>query len=172
MVFQSPLLLPWANALDNVLLPARIQSLDPRSAHERGRALLHLVGLEGFEDRYPNELSGGMQQRCGIARALVHDPSLLLMDEPFGALDALTRDKMSLQLHDIWLKTGKTVVFVTHSVPEAVFLASRVVVMTERPGSISKIIDIPIGYPRELKALSTPTAIEAQQQIRELLGVS
>jgi NitT/TauT family transport system ATP-binding protein len=171
-VFQAPLLLPWANTLDNVLLPARFQKLDMAKATRRAHALLTLVGLTGFEDKYPMELSGGMSQRAGIARALVHEPALLLMDEPFGALDALTREKLNLSMQDIWMQTQKTVVFVTHSVAEAVALGSRVVVMTERPGRIARIIDIPLERPRRSKALTAPEAMRAQEEIRALLGAA
>ena len=135
MVFQAPLLLKWRRILDNVLLPAELLGLPMAAARERGRELLALVGLQGYEDKYPYELSGGMQQRAAIARALIHDPKLVLMDEPFGALDALTREKMNLELLRIWKESGKTIVFVTHGISEAVFLGSRVVVFTAGPGA-------------------------------------
>ena len=135
MVFQAPLLLKWRRILDNVLLPAEILGLPMAKRASAARDLLALVGLAGYEDKYPYELSGGMQQRAAIARALVHDPKLVLMDEPFGALDALTREKMNLELLRIWKEAGKTIVFVTHGISEAVFLGTRVVVLHRRAGA-------------------------------------
>jgi NitT/TauT family transport system ATP-binding protein len=155
VVFQAPVLLPWRTVMQNVLLPIDIQR-QPRRAHEaRARELVRMVGLDGFEDKYPGELSGGMQQRVGIARALVHDPSLLLMDEPFGALDAMTRESMNLELLRIWGESRKTVMLVTHSIPEAVFLADRVIVMSPRPGRISEIIDVDLPRPRSLEMINS-----------------
>src|SRR5205823_6400128 len=142
IVFQDPVLLPWRTVLHNVLLPAEVLRLDRHASRERALALLRLVALDGFEDKYPHELSGGMCQRVAIARALVHDPSLLLMDEPFGALDAMTREFMNVELLRIWRESGKTIVFITHSIPEAVFLADRVVVMSARPGRIQEIVAV------------------------------
>src|SRR5687767_9180102 len=133
MVFQQPLLLKWRRIIDNVLLPAEILGLPMAQCRERARDLLQLVGLAGSEDKYPYELSGGMQQRAAIARALIHDPKLILMDEPFGALDALTREKMNLELLRIWQEAKKTIVFVTHGISEAVFLGTQVVVLTAGP---------------------------------------
>jgi len=156
MVFQAPVLFPWRTVLDNVLLPADVQRLDRGHLRAVALDLLRLVGLEGFERRYPWELSGGMQQRVAIVRALIHDPAMLLMDEPFGALDAMTREQMNLELQRIWLERRKTVVFITHSIPEAVFLADRVLVMTPRPGRIAEAIVIDIARPRSLGVLSTP----------------
>jgi len=156
MVFQAPVLFPWRTVLDNVLLPADVQRLDRQRLHAVAVDLLRLVGLEGFERRYPWELSGGMQQRVAIVRALIHDPAMLLMDEPFGALDAMTREQMNLELQRIWLERRKTVVFITHSIPEAVFLADRVFVMTPRPGRIAEAIPIEIARPRSLEVMSTP----------------
>ena len=155
VVFQAPVLLPWRTALENVLVPIEIQRRG-RTAHiDKARGLLRMVGLDGFEDKYPGELSGGMQQRVGIARALIHDPDLLLMDEPFGALDAMTRESMNLELLRIWTGSGKTVMLVTHSIPEAVFLADRVIVMSPRPGRITEIIDVDLPRPRRLSMMST-----------------
>src|SRR5262249_16370613 len=134
VVFQAPVLCPWRTVLGNVLLPADVQRLDRRQLRAVALDLLRLVGLEEFQGRYPWELSGGMQQRVAIVRALIHDPAMLLMDEPFGALDAMTREQMNLELQRIWLERRKTVVFITHSIPEAVFLADRGFVMTSRPG--------------------------------------
>ena len=130
------MLFPWRTVLDNVLLPVDVQRLGRQRHEQVGVDLLALVGLEGFERKYPWELSGGMQQRVAITRALVHDPAMLLMDEPFGALDAMTREHMNLELQRIWMERRKTVLFITHSIPEAVFLADRVLVMTARPGRL------------------------------------
>jgi NitT/TauT family transport system ATP-binding protein len=142
--------------LANVTVPAEIQGADMSATRRRARALLATVGLSGFEDRYPSELSGGMAQRVGICCALVHHPGVLLMDEPFGALDAMTRETMNLELLRIWREQGITVVLVTHSIPEAVFLADRVVVMTPRPGRIAEILDVDLPRPRALEIFSTP----------------
>ena len=155
VVFQSPVLFPWRSVLQNVMLPADVQRLG-RAQHERAALdLLALVGLGGFEHRYPWELSGGMQQRVAIVRALIHDPAMLLMDEPFGALDAMTREQMNLELQRIWLERRKTVVFITHSIPEAVFLADRVLVMTPRPGRIAETVAVDMPRPRSLEVMNT-----------------
>ncbi len=142
IVFQSPVLLDWRTALANVLIQVELRGMDPGEYRERAVRLLEQVGLKDFVDRYPHELSGGMRQRVAIARALIHDAPLLLMDEPFGALDALTREQMRLDLEALWLATRKTVLFITHSIDEAVLLADRVVVMSPRPGRIVEIMDI------------------------------
>ena len=155
MVFQSPVLFPWRTVIDNALLPVDVQQLGRDRMVERAKALISLVGLSGFEHRYPWELSGGMQQRVALVRALIHDPALLLMDEPFGALDALTRESMNVELQRIWLDRRKTVVFVTHSTTEAVFLADRVVVMTARPGRIGDMLKIDLPRPRTLDIMTT-----------------
>src|SRR3982750_1659592 len=145
MVFQQPLLLKWRTILDNVLLPAELLGLPVAESRERARGLLALVGLAGAENKRPYELSGGMQQRAAIARSLIHDPKLVLMDEPFGALDALTREKMNLELLRIWKQSGKTILFVTHGISEAVFLGSRVVVLTAGPARMAEdfTMDLP-----------------------------
>ena len=154
MVFQAPVLLHWRRILDNVLLPAELSGLDPRRYRERAQQLLRLVGLEEFASKLPRELSGGMQQRASLCRALLLDPPLLLMDEPFGALDAMTRDEMNLELLRVWgdAREGagarKTILFVTHSIPEAVLLADRVVVMTPRPGRVAAEFPVPLPRPR------------------------
>src|SRR6266852_7372085 len=148
VAFQSPVLFPWRNVLGNVMLPADVQRLDKVQLRRRAMDLIKLVRLDGFEDRYPWELSGGMQQRVGIVRALVHDPAMLLMDEPFGALDAMTREQMNVELQRIWMERRKTVLFITHSVGEAVFLADRVLVMTPRPGKIQDELTIDLARPR------------------------
>lgn len=150
MVFQQALLLKWRRIIDNVLLPAEILGLPMKQSRERARDLLAMVGLKGFEDRYPYELSGGMQQRAAIARSLVHDPKLVLMDEPFGALDALTREKMNLELLRIWQESKKTIIFVTHSIQEAVFLGSHVAVLTAGPARMADYFPIGLPYPRSL----------------------
>lgn len=155
IVFQAPVLLPWRTILQNVMLPIEIQGQDQAAFESRARDLLRLVGLEGFEKKYPGELSGGMQQRVGICRALVHDPALLLMDEPFGALDAMNREQMNIELLRIWSENRKTVMLVTHSIPEAVFLADKVIVMSPRPGRITDIISVDLPRPRDLRIINS-----------------
>jgi NitT/TauT family transport system ATP-binding protein len=160
-VFQSPVLLPWRTILDNLLLPLELQHGSRRGpwrapAEAKAREYLGLVGLDGFEGRYPHELSGGMQQRAAIGRALIRDPAVLLMDEPFGALDAMTRDLMNVELLRVWQASRKTVVLVTHSIAEAVFLADRVFVMSARPGRLSEVIEIDLPRPRRLEMVNSP----------------
>jgi len=155
VVFQSPVLFPWRSVLGNVMLPADVQGLDQAEMKKRALDLINLVGLEGFENRYPRELSGGMQQRVGIVRALIHDPAILLMDEPFGALDAMTRETMNVELQRIWMERRKTVLFITHSTAEAVFLADRVIVMTPRPGKIGDEFTVDLPRPRKLEVMNT-----------------
>ena len=153
IVFQDANLLPWRSILQNVLLPAQVLRLDKNRSIAHAHELLELVGLQGFEDKYPFELSGGMRQRVSIARALIHDPSILLMDEPFGALDALTREVMNQEVLKIWDRTRKTVFMITHSITEAVFMSDRVVVMSPRPGRVIAEVDIPLPRPRTLEML-------------------
>src|SRR5437868_2147729 len=167
VVFQSPVLFPWRTVLDNVLLPVDVQRLSRERHHQTGVDLLALVGLKGFERKYPWELSGGMQQRVAIARGLVHNPALLLMDEPFGALDAMTREHMNLELQRIWQQSGKTVLFITHSIPEAVFLADRVFVMTPRPGRLAEVLAVDLRRPRSLEAMSSGEFGAYVMRIRE-----
>jgi NitT/TauT family transport system ATP-binding protein len=168
IVFQKPILLEWRTVLGNVLLQAEMRRLDASAYLERARRLLAAVGLADFEDRYPHELSGGMQQRAAIVRALIHDPPLLLMDEPFGALDALTREQMRIDLEELWLSTEKTVVFITHSIDEAVLLADRVMVMSPRPGRIEQIIDVDLPRPRGLEARGLEKFDQAVAAITEI----
>jgi len=171
IVFQQALLLKWRRILDNVLLPAEIIGMPMRVARERARDLLHMVGLDGFEDKYPYELSGGMQQRAAIARALIHDPKLILMDEPFGALDALTRERMNLELLRIWEESHKTIVFVTHSIQEAVFLGSRCAVLTAGPARMADHFRIDLPYPRKLDIKTTDRFGDYTRRIYALLGM-
>ena len=171
MVFQQPLLLKWRRILDNVLLPAEILGLPMAAARQRARDLLALVGLAGYEDKYPYELSGGMQQRAGIARSLVHDPKLVLMDEPFGALDALTREKMNLELLRIWKESGKTIIFVTHGISEAVFLGSRVVVFSAGPARMADNFPIDLPHPRTLDIKTHAQFGDYTRRIYRLLGM-
>jgi len=167
-VFQSPTLLEWRSAIDNVMLQAEARNLSREEARKQARTLLRSIGLEGFERHHPSELSGGMAQRVAICRALLHDPDLLLMDEPFGALDALTRDQMGLDLQRLCLERGASVLFVTHSVPEAVFLSDRVAVMSPRPGRIEEVIDIDLPRPRTLAARETPSYIAYGKRIMDI----
>ena len=155
VVFQSPVLLPWKTTFDNVMLPATVPKLDRRPSGERAMALLDMVGLKDFARKYPNELSGGMQQRVAIARALLHDPAVLLMDEPFGALDAMTRETMNVEIRRIWRDSGKTVLFVTHSIPEAVYLGSRVLVLSPRPGRIADLVDVDLDPERDIDVMTS-----------------
>ena len=171
MVFQQPLLLKWRRIMDNVLLPAEILGLPMAASRERARDLLALVNLKGSEDKYPYELSGGMQQRAAIARALVHDPKLILMDEPFGALDALTREKMNLELLRIWQEARKTIVFVTHGITEAVFLGTRVIVLTAGPARMADNFRVELPHPRTLDIKTHEKFGEYTRRIYRLLGM-
>jgi NitT/TauT family transport system ATP-binding protein len=168
IVFQDPVLLPWRTVLDNVMLPVQVLGLERAPHRRRALELLRLVGLDGFEDKYPHELSGGMRQRVAIARALVHDPSLLLMDEPFGALDAMTREFMNLELQRVWQEAKKTIVFITHSIPEAVFLADRVVVMSARPGRVVDVVRVELPRPRDLDMMASDEFGVYTRKIRHL----
>ncbi|MFS2047876.1 ABC transporter ATP-binding protein [Variovorax sp. CT11-76] len=155
IVFQSAVLLPWRSVEDNILLQAEMRHLPLEAARTKARELMQMAGLTGFEKKYPWQLSGGMQQRAAICRALLHDPSVLLMDEPFGALDAMTREKMNLELQRIWMASKKTVMLITHSIPEAIFLSDRVIVMSERPGSIAAVYDIELPRARTLDMMAS-----------------
>lgn len=168
IVFQSDLLLDWRTVIGNVLIQFEMRGLKTEPHRERARALVRSVGLGDFEQKYPWELSGGMRQRVAICRALIHEPPLLLMDEPFGALDALTRAQLQIDLQTIWQTTRKTVVFVTHSIEEAVFLSDRVIVMTPRPGRIRDIIDIDLPRPRGLDVREQPAFTEVLHRVNHL----
>jgi NitT/TauT family transport system ATP-binding protein len=174
VVFQKDVLLDWRTVLGNVLLTAEFGNLPVGEYEARARELLNVFGLAGFEGRFPWELSGGMRQRAAICRALLVDPELLLMDEPFGALDALTRDDLNIELERLWSATRKTVLFITHGIAEAVYLADRVVVMSRNPGRIAEIIKVDIPRPRPLSVRNTPLFGEYAQHIRNVfteLGV-
>lgn len=165
-VFQSPVLLPWRTIRENVLLPVDVMKLDRAATSTRADDLLKLVGLAGFEERYPFELSGGMQQRAAIVRALVHDPELLIMDEPFAALDALTREQLSIELQRIWTESRKTIVFITHSISEAAFLSDRIIVMSARPGRIVAEFENPFPRPRTFADLGSPELAQMMTDLR------
>jgi NitT/TauT family transport system ATP-binding protein len=169
MVFQAPVLMEWRTVAKNIELPLELMGFAGDKRKKRSTELLKLVELEGFENRHPWQLSGGMQQRVAIARALAFDPKLLLMDEPFGALDEMTRERMNLELMQIWTRTRTTVVFVTHSIPEAVFLSTRVVVMSPRPGRISKVVDIDLPQPRNVETREQERYFELVTEVREAL---
>ena len=168
-VFQQPVLLPWRTVMDNVLFSIEMLGLEPRQYRKPAGDLLDLTGLAGFETKYPRELSGGMQQRVAICRALLPDPSLLLMDEPFGALDAMTREEMSLELLRIWEERRKTILFVTHSIPEAILLADRVVVLSSRPGRIARVITVDLPRPRTMDLEFDPRFKAHSDEVRGLI---
>ena len=168
-VFQHPVLLPWRSVLDNVLFSVEMLGRDVRQYRKQAGDLLELTGLGGFETKYPRELSGGMQQRVAICRALLPDPGLLLMDEPFGALDAMTREELSLELLRIWEERRKTILFVTHSIPEAILLADRVVVMTPRPGRLARVLGVDLPRPRTMDLEFDPRFKAASDEVRDLI---
>jgi NitT/TauT family transport system ATP-binding protein len=170
VVFQQATLLPWNTVLTNVLLPAHLKNDRSKATVKRAEGLLAFMGLKDFAEKYPFELSGGMQQRVAICRALMREPRILLMDEPFGALDAMTREAMNMELMRVWSEEKKTVIFITHSIPEAVLLGDRVVVMSPRPGRISEIIDVDVGRPRTLQTMATPRFGEICDHIRTIFG--
>jgi NitT/TauT family transport system ATP-binding protein len=171
MVFQTPILLPWRSTLGNILFVAEMKGQSTKQYLDRARGLIALAGLSGFENSYPHELSGGMQQRVAICRALLLDPSLILMDEPFGALDIITRERMAFELQKIWSSSRKTVLFVTHSIPEAVLLSDTVIVMTDRPGRISEIVPIDLPRPRSKNSLTDPRFVELSAMVRDNITV-
>ena len=168
VVFQEARLLPWMSVISNVLLPVRVQGGDVEAARLRAEELLHMVGLATFMHKFPSQLSGGMQQRVAICRALIHDPALLLMDEPFGALDAMTRETMNQELLNIWQARPKTVIFITHSIPEAVFLADRVAVFSPRPGRLASLVPVDLPRPRALSHMADPRFIAASSRLRAM----
>lgn len=172
-VFQRAALLEWRTVRGNILLQAEMRGMEKGVAGRKADELIEMTGLSGFEKSFPHELSGGMQQRVSLCRALLHEPRVLLMDEPFGALDALTRERMNIELHRIWRETKTTVILVTHSVPEAVFLANRVVVMSARPGRILETIDVPLGKDRAYAQTMEDTSfVHIAARVRDLLGAS
>jgi NitT/TauT family transport system ATP-binding protein len=172
-VFQRAALLEWRSARRNILLQAEMRHLPAARARERTAELIAMTGLTGFEDAYPHELSGGMQQRVALCRALLHEPPVLLMDEPFGALDALTREQLNVELNRIWRETRTTVLLVTHSVSEAAYLADRVVVMTERPGTVAEVVEVGLPEDRDYATtMARPEFARATRRIRELLGAA
>ena len=170
MVFQSPVLLKWKSVLGNIMLPVEFARLDRTCYLEKARALVRLVGLEGFEEMYPYQLSGGMQQRVSLCRALVTDPQILLMDEPFGALDAMTRDELDIELLKIWDGKGKTALFVTHNIQEAVFLSDAVIVMSPRPGRVIERLAIDLPRPRSFEMMSSSKFCDTTLRIRGMLA--
>jgi NitT/TauT family transport system ATP-binding protein len=171
MMFQTSVLFPWRTVRKNILLPGEVLGLDRKDQMRRSDELLELVGLSGFGERYPSELSGGMRQRVGLARLLAHDPKVLLMDEPFGALDEFTREALNLELLRIWRQTRKTVVFVTHNIGEAVFLSDRVFVMTPRPGRLEGVVEIDLPRPRTPDMMRDARYGEYVFGIRRMLGI-
>jgi NitT/TauT family transport system ATP-binding protein len=170
MVFQEANLFPWLTIEDNIALPLELKGVARAERRARAHALMRLVGIAGFETRWPKELSGGMRQRAAIARALSYDPHILLMDEPFGALDAMTRDQMNLELQRIWMETRKTILLVTHSIGEAVFLADRIVLLSPRPGRIDTVVDVPIERPRTLDTQGHPAFQSIAKALRHRLA--
>ena len=169
-VFQKANLMPWRTVIENITLPLELQQISRTSADKQAQNLIDLVGLEGFEDSLPRDLSGGMEQRVAIARALVYDPSILLLDEPFGALDALTRERMGSELLRIWQARRKTVLMVTHAIPEAIFLADRVLVLSPRPGEIRLDVPVELPRPREEEMKYTPEFGEIARHLRSAIG--
>ena len=172
IAFQRPTLMPWKTVLQNVMVPAEAQGRDRKESQRHAEALLALVGLAGFASNFPRELSGGMQQRAGLARMMVHEPEVLLLDEPFSALDALTREELMVELQRLWLGNARTALFVTHSIAEAAFLSDRVVVMSPRPGRIVATIEVPFDRPRPLSVLETAEFGALTGQIRHALDAA
>jgi NitT/TauT family transport system ATP-binding protein len=169
MVFQQANLMPWRSVMDNIKLPLELEGTDESEARAKAREMVELVGLNGFEDSWPRELSGGMAQRVAIARALIHDPDLLLLDEPFGSLDAITRERMWTELSRIWQAKQKTVVMVTHSINESLFLADRVLVLTQRPGKIKLDVEVDLPRPRKDDIRYTPHFGKLARKLREAI---
>jgi len=169
IVFQDAVLFDWRTVAKNIALPLELAGWSRQKRHERVARMLKLVELKGFEDHHPWQLSGGMQQRVSIARALAFDPTLLLMDEPFGALDEMTRERLNMELLRIWEASGSTIVFVTHSISEAVFLSTRVVVMSPRPGRVADVVTVDLGQPRSAETREEPRFFELVTQVRDAL---
>ena len=172
IMFQTPVLFDWRTALENVLLPAEVLGMEPVAARERAREVLGMVELQGFEDCYPNQLSGGMQQRVSLSRVLMYKPDLLLMDEPFGALDEFTRERLNLEIQRIWMQDRRTILFVTHNITEAIFLSDQVLVMTPRPGRLARVVRVPFPRPREIRLMKSPEFASLVFEIREVLGLA
>jgi len=169
VVFQEANLFPWMTIEDNIALPLKLRGVGRRERREKARQLCALVGISGFEERWPRELSGGMRQRAAIARALSCEPQILLMDEPFGALDAMTRDQLNIELQRIWMESGCSIVLVTHSIREAVFLADRVALLSPRPGKLDTLCEIPLGRPRDIYVQTTDAFGEIERALRKRL---
>ena len=172
VMFQTSVLFPWRTVLENVLLPIEVFGLERAAAIDKARGILRLVGLDGREGAYPRELSGGMQQRAALSRVLITDPPIILMDEPFGALDEFTRERMNLELLRIWSERGQTVIFVTHSINEAVFLSDRIVVMDTLPGRVLAVVEVPLARPRSIEVMKSPEFAKTAFEVREYLGVA
>ncbi len=172
IMFQTAVLFDWRTTLENVLLPVEVLGLDLGAYRARARDILRMVGLEGFEEAYPNQLSGGMQQRASLSRALLYEPDVLLMDEPFGALDEFTRERLNLEIQRIWMEQRKTILFVTHNITEAVFLSDQILVMTPRPGRLARVVRVPFSRPREIRLMKSPEFAALVFEIREVLGVA
>jgi NitT/TauT family transport system ATP-binding protein len=170
VVFQQPTLLQWKTVVENVLLPARVLGMDMKKARPKAIELLQLTGLGEFAENYPSELSGGMQQRVGLARGLIHDPRVVLMDEPFGALDAMTREYMGLELQRIWMATQKSIIFITHSIPEAVFLSDRIIILSARPGKVIEEIKVDLPRPRSIDTMANNVFSELCNRLRNVFG--
>ena len=172
VMFQTSVLFPWRTVLENVLLPIEVFGVERASAIDKARGILRLVGLEGREGAYPRELSGGMQQRAALSRVLITDPPIILMDEPFGALDEFTRERMNLELLRIWSERRQTIIFVTHSINEAVFLSDRIAVMDTLPGRVLSVVDVPLARPRSIEVMKSPEFARTAFEVREYLGVA
>jgi NitT/TauT family transport system ATP-binding protein len=172
VMFQTSVLFPWRTVLENVLLPIEVFGLERAAAIDKARGILRLVGLDGREGAYPRELSGGMQQRAALSRVLITDPPIILMDEPFGALDEFTRERMNLELLRVWSERGQTIIFVTHSINEAVFLSDRIVVMDTLPGRVLAVVDVPLARPRSIEVMKSPEFAKTAFEVREYLGVA
>jgi NitT/TauT family transport system ATP-binding protein len=171
-VFQDPTLMPWRTVIKNVTLPLEVQGRDGQGHQQRAMELLGLAGLLGFERLYPHELSGGMQQRVAIARALIHEPSILLMDEPFGSLDAITRNQMNVELLRIWRATGKTILMVTHTIQEAIFLSDRVLIMSPRPGHIRATFEVDLPRPRDTEIYYNEEFASLYHEVRDSIAIA